>query len=81
MVSEAEVWRKQTSNVPSPAPDCAMKLAAFDVISVKPAPGVSTRKVVVAISCGVASVIFDRRPGIRRNLQCGSDQPLRIMSF
>ena len=41
-----------------------MKLAAFSVISVKPTPGVSMRKIALAISCDVTSTMADIRPGM-----------------
>jgi len=64
MVSEAEVCRRNTSSTPSPASHWVMKFAACAVISVKPLRGVSTRKVALAMTSGVAALIADKRPGM-----------------
>src|SRR5262249_50511039 len=41
-----------------------MSPAALPVMSVNPAPGVSTRSVALAINCGVTSTMADMRPGM-----------------
>src|SRR5581483_4510129 len=64
MASDAEVCRRYTSSMPSPALHCAMKSAACEVISMKFVPGVSMRSDALAMSCGVVSLIVESRPGM-----------------
>src|SRR5712692_8936735 len=62
MTSEAEVWRMKMSSTPSFAPASRMNRVVSRVISVNPAPLVSTVTVAVAMISGTTLVMDDKRP-------------------